>query len=100
MNTVLSKVNNTITHKIIPDKMPEMNAYMLTILQAKQEFECPAWWIYDHNYRLRVAASGTSSKLHPIYTVRCFTGPAKEVLAYSFMLMVYIYNALKVVLLV
>ena len=38
--------------------MPKMNAYMLTILQAKQEIECPGWRIYDHNYTLRAAACG------------------------------------------
>ena len=92
-------MNNTITHKVFSDKMPKINDYMLTILQAKQEIECPAWWIYDHNYRLRAAASGNQNCIL-IYTVRCFTSPAKEIPAYSFMLMVYTYNALKVVLLV
>ena len=42
-------------------KMPKMNAYMLTISQARKEFEGPAWWIYDHNYRLRAATSHNQS---------------------------------------
>ena len=47
-----------IMHQKFPDKVPKMIAYMLTILRAQQEFEDPGWRIYDHNYRLKAAASG------------------------------------------
>ena len=59
-----------IMHQKFPDKVPKMIAYMLIIFRAQQEFEDPGWQIYDHNYRLKAAASGNQNwvELDPIYT--------------------------------
>ena len=68
-------------HKKFPDKVPNMIAYMLTIVRAQQEFEDPGWRIYDHNYRLKAAASGNQNRaeLDPHLYSQCFTGRAKKV---------------------
>ena len=70
-----------IMHQKFPDKVPKMIAYMLTILRAQQEFEDPGWRIYDHNYRLKAAASGNQNwaELDPHLYSQCFTGRAKKV---------------------
>jgi len=70
-----------VMHKKFPDKVPNMIAYMLTIVRAQQEFEDPGWRIYDHNYRLKAAASGNQNwaELDPHLYSQCFTGRAKKV---------------------
>ena len=50
-----------IMHQKFPDKVPQMIAYMLTILRAQLEFEDPGWRIYDHNYRFKAAALGNQN---------------------------------------
>ena len=40
-----------------PSAVPEMLAYMLTIIRAAQEFEDPAWILYDAAYRDKAAAT-------------------------------------------
>ena len=67
-----------VMHKKFPDKVPNMIAYMLTIVRAQQEFEDPGWRIYDHNYRLKAAASGNQNWAELDYS-QCFTGRAKKV---------------------
>lgn len=72
-----------IMHQKFPDKVPKMIAYMLTLLRAQQEFEDPGCQIYDHNYRLKAAASGNQNwaELDPHLYSQCFTGRAKKVAA-------------------
>ena len=76
----VSKVR-IMMHQKFPDKVPKMIAYMLTILQAQQEFEDPGWRIYNHNYRLKAAASGNQKRaeVDPHLYSQCFTGQAKKV---------------------
>jgi len=67
----------------IPDKVLNMIAYTLTTVRAQQEFEDLGWRIYDHNYRLKAAASGNQNwaELDPHLYNQCFTDQAKKVLS-------------------
>ena len=40
-----------------PSAVPQMLAYMLTIIRVAQEFEDPAWILYDAAYRDKAAAT-------------------------------------------
>ena len=63
-----------------PKMVPELMAYMISILRASQEYESLAWATYDLAYRRQAAATGHKqwSKVNPsLYTV-CFTGKARK----------------------
>lgn len=63
-----------------PQHIPELMAYMVSILRASQEYEGSAWTTYDAAYRRQAAATGHKewSKINPsLYTV-CFTGKARK----------------------
>ena len=63
-----------------PTLIPQLMAYMATIIRASQEFEGSAWAIYDDTYRRQAAASGNWqwARVDPsLYSV-CFTGKAKR----------------------
>ena len=60
--------------------VPELMAYMISILRASQEYEGLAWATYDAAYHRQAAATGHKqwSKVNPsLYTV-CFTGKARK----------------------
>ena len=40
-----------------PSAVPEMLAYMLTMIRAAKEFEDPAWMLYDAAYRDKAATT-------------------------------------------
>ena len=63
----VSKVR-IMMHQKFPDKVPKMIAYMLTILQAQQEFEDPGWRIAIDS-RQQHRATKTGQRWTPIYTV-------------------------------
>lgn len=63
-----------------PGYIPELMAYMVSILRASQEYEGTAWTTYDTAYRRQAAATGHKkwSQVNPsLYTV-CFTGKARR----------------------
>ena len=63
-----------------PQYVPELMAYMVSILRASQEYEGSAWTTYDAAYHRQAAATGNKqwSKVNPsLYTV-CFTGKARK----------------------
>ena len=63
-----------------PEMVPELMAYMISILQASQEYEGLAWATYEAAYHQQAAATGHKqwSKVNPsLYTV-CFTGKARK----------------------
>ena len=63
-----------------PQYVPELMAYMVSILWASQEYEGSAWTTYDAAYRHQASATGNKqwSKVNPsLYTV-CFTGKARK----------------------
>ena len=63
-----------------PDMVPELMAYMISILRASQEYEGLAWATYDAAYRRQAAATGHKqwSKVNSsLYTI-CFTGKARK----------------------
>ena len=63
-----------------PALVPDLMAYMISIIKAKQEFEGSAWTVYDDAYRRQAATAGDQwqwSQVNPsLYTI-CFTGKAK-----------------------
>ena len=64
-----------------PALVPDLMAYMISIIRASQEFEGSAWMVYDDAYRRQAAATGDQwqwSQVNPsLYTI-CFTGKAKR----------------------
>ena len=64
-----------------PALVPDLMAYMISIIRASQEFEGSAWTVYDDAYRRQAAAAGDQwqwSQVNPsLYTI-CFTGKAKR----------------------
>ena len=64
-----------------PALVPDLMAYMISIIRASQEFEGSAWMVYDDAYRHQAAAAGDQwqwSQVNPsLYTI-CFTGKAKR----------------------
>ena len=63
-----------------PQHIPELMAYMVSILRATLEYEGSAWTMYDAAYRRQAAATGHKewSRVNPsLYTV-CFTGKARK----------------------
>ena len=63
-----------------PGSIPEMLAYMLTIMKAQQEFKEPAWRLYDKAYRKKASATGNRkwSQIDPLLYNQLFTGRANE----------------------
>ena len=63
-----------------PALVPDLMAYMISIIRASQEFEGSAWTVYDDAYRRQAATAGDQlqwSQVNPsLYTI-CFTGKAK-----------------------
>ena len=63
-----------------PDCVPQLMAYLVTIIRASQEFEGTAWAVYDDHFRRQAATeenwqwSGVNSSLYSM----CFTGKAKR----------------------
>ena len=64
-----------------PALVPDLMAYMISIIRASQEYEGTAWAVYDDRYRRQAAATGDHwrwSQVSPsLYTI-CFTGKAKR----------------------
>ena len=64
-----------------PMAVPDMVAYMLAIIRAQQEYEEPAWRLYDEAFREKAATTGnrkwalTDSHLYN----QMFTGRARKV---------------------
>ena len=63
-----------------PEVVPELMAYMISILRASQEYEGLAWATYDAAYRQQAAATGQKqwSKVKPSLCTVCFTGKARK----------------------
>jgi len=63
-----------------PSALSEMVAYMLTIMKAAQEFEDPAWILYDAAYRDKAAATNTKtwSQIDTGLYNQIFTGRARQ----------------------
>ena len=64
-----------------PGSIPEMLAFMLTIMKAQKEFKKPAWRLYDVAYREKAAATGNKkwSQIDPFLYNQLFTGRANEI---------------------
>ena len=63
-----------------PNRVPEMMAYMIQIIQASQEYEGLAWFAYDEAYRRQAAVTQHYewSRINPSIFSICFTGRAKR----------------------
>ena len=63
-----------------PAEVPELMAYMISIVRASQEYEGAAWAAYDTAYRRQAAAQGRTgwSQINPSLYAICFTGKAKK----------------------
>ena len=63
-----------------PAEVPELMAYMISIVRASQEYEGSAWAAYDTAYRRQAAAQGRTgwSQINPSLYAICFTGKAKK----------------------
>ena len=64
-----------------PGSIPEMLAYMLTIMKAQKEFKEPAWRLYDEAYLEKAAATGNRKwdQIDPLLYNQIFTRRAKEI---------------------
>lgn len=68
----------SVVSRSFPEVVPELMAYMASIIRASQEYEGAAWEAYDAAFRRQAAATGQRewSKINPtLYTI-CFTGKA------------------------
>ena len=63
-----------------PKAVPELMAYMITILRASQDFEDPAWLTYDLAFRRQAAATKNQqwSRLNPTLYNVCTAGKARK----------------------
>ena len=64
-----------------PALVPDLMAYMISIITASQEYEASAWVAYDDAYRRQAAAAGNQwqwSQVNPSLYAVCFTGKAKR----------------------
>ena len=63
-----------------PKSVPELMAYMITILRASQDFEDPAWITYDLAFRRQAAATNNRqwSRLNPTLYSICTAGKARK----------------------
>ena len=63
-----------------PHEVPELMAYMISIIRASQEDEGLAWAAYDAAYRWQTAAQGKTewSRVNPSLYAICFTGKARR----------------------
>lgn len=64
-----------------PALVPNLMAYMISIIRASQEYEASAWVAYDDAYRRQAAAAGDQwqwSQANPSLYAVCFTGKAKR----------------------
>ena len=63
-----------------PPKVPELMAYLATIVKCRQEFEGPAWVLYDRAYRRQAEVSRDLnwSRVNPSLFNLCFTGRARR----------------------
>ncbi len=61
--------------------VPELMAYMISTIRSAQEYDEPAWQLYDRAFREKAAATGFKkwSQLDPVLYNRCFTAKAKQV---------------------
>ena len=61
-------------------EVPELMAYMISIIRASQEFEVSAWAAYDATFRRQAAAQGKTewSRVNPSLYAICFTGKARR----------------------
>ena len=59
-----------------PGHLNDLIGYMCNIVKASHRYKWPLWVIYDQNFRLDVAASGTTVWAHvdPGLYAQCFTG--------------------------
>ena len=59
-----------------PGHLNDLIGYMCNIVKASHRYKWPLWVIYDQNFRLDVAASGTTVWAHvdPGLDAQCFTG--------------------------
>ena len=64
-----------------PKSVPELMAYMITILRTSQDFEDPAWITYDLAFRRQAAATNNRqwSRLNPTLYSICTAGKARKV---------------------
>ena len=66
--------------KFVPEVVPGLMAYMVSIIRASQEYEGAAWVAYDAAFRRQAAATGQrdwSGINTSLYTI-CFTGKARK----------------------
>ncbi len=63
-----------------PEAVPDMMAYMLVIMRAQQEYEEPAWRLYDQAFRDKAASMGNKkwATIDPHIYNQAFTGRARK----------------------
>ena len=63
-----------------PERIPELMAYMATIIRASLEFEGAAWAVYDDSFRRQAETTGNWqwSRVNTSLYSMCFTGKAKK----------------------
>ncbi len=68
----------SVVSKDFPEAVPELMAYMGSIIRASQEYEGAAWAAYDAAFRRQAAAAGQRewSKVNASLCSICFTGKA------------------------
>lgn len=66
--------------KTHPEAVPDMLAYMLVIMRAQQEYEEPAWRLYDEAFRDKAASTGNKkwALIDPHIYNQIFTGRARK----------------------
>ena len=62
-----------------PEAVPELMAYLISIVRASQDYTGAAWVRYDAAYRRQAASNGnrTWSRINPSLFSLCFTGKAQ-----------------------
>jgi len=71
--------------KQFPEAVPDLMAYMITIMRAQREYEEPAWRLYDTAFRDKAASTGNRkwAQLDPHIYNQIFTGRARKLLSTS-----------------
>ena len=70
----------SVVAKESPEAVPELMAYMGTMIRASQEYEGAAWATYDVGFRRQAAATGQRdwSRVNSSLYAICFTGRARR----------------------
>lgn len=70
----------SVVSREAPESVPELMAYMGTIMRASQEYEGAAWATYDVAFRRQAASTGQRewSKVNTSLYSICFTGKARR----------------------